>query len=96
VIQNPAGGYMLTLSSGFAFHSFEVYSYTDSSQPTGDSPEVSNVDRWLFLKLNCQFICNLTNRRFSARTEPAWMLPANPGIAASKEGRDFWNFCLLF
>jgi len=44
-------------SSRFCFHSFEVYSSIDSSNMIGNSPEVSNFNQWLFLKLN-RFICN--------------------------------------
>jgi hypothetical protein len=39
------------------FHSFEVYFSIDSSKTIGNTPEVSNFNRWLFLKLN-RFICN--------------------------------------
>jgi hypothetical protein len=52
-----ATGYMFTSSSGFAFIHFEVYS-THSSKTTGNSPEISTFNRWLFLKLNRRFICN--------------------------------------
>ena len=39
----------------FCFYSFEVYSFIDSSQMIGNSPQVSNFNRLFLLKLNQLF-----------------------------------------